>query len=282
MKATAHELMRRMAVIVLVTIGLSSAAAAQEPTFADSRLAEVMAQSLDRSQWDIQREQEAIARARALVDASGRFDSKATARLVVLSGDNTPFLSDQIIERPIWHVVLGDWNLKLKSAPPGAEDLYLRTFDVFVDPQGGQLLKIVSRWPKGVARIPREPGAKSVTQQLRRAGHERYHAFPDEAPRITFLEALDAMTKGGENPLAAKQIVGQYVVWSMMGRKPRPMWVISLRGVPALGASYPGVAVNARDHFRSIVDPQTGKWVCGFSTPQPQTTEEPEIEKPPQ
>ena len=189
-------------------------------------------------------------------------------------------MSGQIVDRPIWHVVIADWKLQLKSAPADAVDRYTRTFDILLEPKDGKLLKILSRWPKGAPPIAPQPAADSAAVQMKNAGLERYHAFPKTEPSISFLEALDVVLNDGGrgNPLVAKQILAHYVVRSAMGREPKAVWAITLRGIPPFRAAYPGVPVDARNHVRHIVDAKTGKWLSAGTSPQPQTTEESEAQ----
>lgn len=225
----------------------------------------------DRSGWAIDDSEQAMARTLEIVGLADWRDLPVTAELVTLEHDNTPFLSDQIIWRPIWHVVIGDWKLPLDSAPPQMEDSYPRTFDMYIDPRNGQLLKIISRWPEGVPAIPPEPGADAFTERMVRSGNQIYHGFPENDPAISFLAALDGLLAGGENPLLVEQIIGQYVMWSRLGREPRPMWVITLRASrPLWDSAFPGAAVSARNHLRYTVDPQTGEWLTASSVPQPE------------
>ena len=226
----------------------------------------------DPSEWVVPHKDQAVARVREIFGLPGHEDVATEAKIVLLAEDNTPFLSGQVIGRPVWHVVISDWKLQLKSAPPDAEDSYARTFDIFLGAEDGRLLKIVSRWPEGVPTIPPEPGPASYTDQMRRSGNEKYYDFPSEAPPIKFLDALDTVLRDGGNALGAEQIVGQYVVWSRMGRDPKPVWAITLRDTqPFWEAAFPGVGISARNHMRHIVDAQTGKWICAGSTPQPTT-----------
>lgn len=269
---TSLDRMARYVVLLTVLAALpTSVAMGQEPLIERSAQSREWAKVVDRSNWPLQEMDQAIAKAREILGIADQMVLPSRAEVVVLAEDNTPFLSEQIIARPVWHVVISNWRLELKSAPPDVKDSYARTFDIFLDPLNGHLLKVVSRWPEGVRRIAPEPGADSYTKQMRRSGEERYHALPEEDPPISFLDALDGMFKGGENSLLAEQMVGQYVTWSMMGRTPRPVWVITLRGTrPLWDSMYPGAAISARNHMRHIVDPKTGKWVCGSSTPQPE------------
>lgn len=228
----------------------------------------------DPSEWAIREKDQAIARVKEVLGVSERKDLQSEAKLVLLAEDNTPFLSGQIIGHPVWHVVISNWRLQLESAPSNAKDRYTRTFDVFVGAEEGHLLKIVSHWPEGVPPIPPEPGPASYTDQMRRSGKQKYYGFPNEVPPIKFVDALDSVFKDAGNPLAAEQIVGQYVIWSQMDRPPKPVWAITLRGTqPMWESAFPGVGINARNHMRHIVDAKTGKCVCAGSTPQPVTLE---------
>jgi len=101
-------------------------------------------------------------------------------------------------------------------------------------------------------------------------GPERYHAFVEGVPAITFYEALVGLIQSGDNPLQAKQLVGQYVLWSMLDREPKPAWAVTLNGISPFESFYPGIPVEARNHMRYIVDSETGKELCGTTTPQPE------------
>lgn len=274
MRTSLDRMARYVVVIAVVTALPTSVAMGQEPVIETSIRSREMAKLADRSTWALQEMDQAIAKAREILGMADHMGLPSRAEIVILAEDNTPFLSEQIIARPVWHVVISNWNLELKSAAPDVKDSYTRTFDAFVDPLNGRLLKVVSRWPEGVPRIPPEPGAGSYTKQMRRSGLERYHALPEEDPPISFLDALDGIFKGGRNPLLAEQIVGQYVIASAMERTPKPVWVITLRGNrPLWESAFPGAGVDGRNHLRHIVDPQTGKWICASSTPQPERAE---------
>jgi hypothetical protein len=105
-----------------------------------------------------------------------------------------------------------------------------------------------------------------------RSGLEKYVGFPDVAPRVRLLQALEiVMKKGGGNPYLAKQIVAHYVMQTWMGGKPRAVWAITLRGIPPIEPPDPGVSVDALNHIRNIVDGETGKWLGAGTCPQPET-----------
>ncbi|HWL93380.1 MAG TPA: hypothetical protein VNT79_07580 [Phycisphaerae bacterium] len=197
----------------------------------------------------------------------------AEARVVTLSEDKTPFLHDQITNRPIWQVTIADYRLKLRSAPEGHEDSISRTFDVLIDPTGNRLLKITSRWPEGYKESAPEPRAAFAEDRFRDSGREVYHGFPDPPPAVNFLQALNIIYTTAADPYDAKQIVAHYVARSTLGRKPQDVWAINLRGITPFESSYPGVLECARDHKRHIVDAKSGKWLFASTSPQPETPE---------
>ena len=214
--------------------------------------------------------EEAIRRVIEVVGVPAHLAQRASAELVTLTDDNTPFLSEQIVGRPLWQVVINNWKVELPSAASGFEDSFDRTFDVLVDAANGQILKIASRWPEGVPEISPEPPAWSAEDQMQRTGFEKYHGFPQDDPSLTFLEALDVVFREGVgSPFSAKQITAHYVVRSHMRREPKPVWAITLRGIPPLVAAFPGVPEDARNHLRNIVDASTGEWISADTSPQP-------------
>ena len=226
------------------------------------------AEPLDRSGWTLKQEAQANECARTFLGPAPEETLHFIASPVTLTEDNTPYLESQLIGKPLWHVVLRDFSLRLESSPRGLADKYVRTWDIYLDPVSGRLLKLRSRWPKGEAPMEREPNAELAAKQMRRAGGEIYHGFPRNAPKASFLDALDGMQRDGGNPLIAKQIVAQYVMRSTGGGDPMPVWAITLRGVPPF-RSHPGMPQDARYEYRYIVDSETGKWISLSNIPRP-------------
>lgn len=227
----------------------------------------------DRHNWRVADEGQARTLARQILGLDDKAPPRLSAGLVTLHEDNTPFLHDHLVGRPLWHVKVAQWRLNLPSATEDAQDRFARTFDVYIDPKNGCLLKLVSRWPEGVPPIAPEPAARSAEEQM--SGAEKYHGFLESRPAVDFMRALDVVYKEGVgNPLVAKQIIAVCVERSAMNQKPRAVWAITLRGIGPLRAAYPGVPVDARNHIRNIVDASTGEWLCAGTSPQPQEPEE--------
>lgn len=205
----------------------------------------------------------------------GRFD---------VNDDNTPFLHRQINgKKNVWRIEIKNVRLKLKSVWPRYKDNYLRNFEVLVDPNTGHLLRIRSKFDGYDPNMLPEPPAEWAEARIRGAGYEIYHGFPAEPPKISFLEALDAiMTKGVTSPLLAKEIYASYVMESEMKSQPRPVWAITLRGIPPLQTITvpPGVSKDKlppiwqRNHIRFVVNAVTGKVLFANTSPQPMDPEQ--------
>lgn len=267
------QILNRLACPVMVAIGLGVFAPAplsQEHQDDEGR----PGQSEDaetQSKRSVQVENEAIDHVLEMLGAPRQLASDATARLVTVQTDNTPFLHEQIVGRRLWEVVVPKWRLDLASARPGVEDAYERTFDVLLDPESGNVLWVASRWPEGEPGEVGDLPPQIAEEQMSGWWGEEYHGFPPAKPATTFVQALDVvLTRGVGNPLRAKRITGHYVIQSSGGRDPRPMWVVMLQGIrmPAPGA--PGDAsIRYSRVMRNLVDARTGEWVTAVNFPKP-------------
>ncbi len=252
---------------------------------------EAAAAVADAGQQPLPDQQSAIVRARAIMGIPARVEVDAQAELVTLESDDTPYLADRFVGRPIWHVTLSDVKIELASTPEGfAPDPYRRVFDVLLDPDKGQVLKIASRWPEGVPPIAEKWSAESAARGLGASGGEVWHAFPDSGPVTTLFQAIDEMqTNGDGGPQAAPQIVAHYVLMSRINwSTPKPVWSIHLRGTPPLVIHlYPGASPDLRgpNHCRVVVDDATGKELFFTTSPLPDRPDEqaaaPDSVKPP-
>jgi hypothetical protein len=231
--------------------------------------------------WIVPNADEAISRTREILGVPESV-SQITAKQVTLTNDKTPFLHHEVEGRPLWKVEIRRWRLHLPSAPPRTKDQFSRTFDVLLDPITGNVLSITSQWPRHVPPIAPRPSAASAQDKMRRSGDEVYHAFAPAAPAISFTQALDAILRQGYGDvLVARQFVAHNVIQSRLGATPRPVWAITLRGIPPIRAAFPGVHVDARNHLRHIVDSETGEWICAGTSPQPDLVLAPRIDPPP-
>jgi len=133
-------------------------------------------------------------------------------------------------------------------------------------PETGVVVKIKSHWPAGVPTMPPVVSADVAETQFGWVS-EKYHGFPVHAPRVTFEMALNAIAKTGYRTTDAKQIVADYVIWSIGDQNPRPVWAIMLRGLSVAHAP-PGTPPGAMDQYRHLIDAETGKWLCSYNWPR--------------
>lgn len=218
-------------------------------------------------------EAQAIATAMRLTGFDKLPGITATTQRVTVAEDNTPFLSKQIVNRLAWRVEVGSVSLKLKSAVADFRDPYLRNFVILIDENAGQLLSVTSKYEGEASDLRLPPSADAAEKQLR-AQQEIYHGFPPSAPRIAFLDALDSvLSRGIGSPFLAKEIHASYILHSERGARPRPVWTITLRGLPPRPAHGPGgdeVPVWQRNQMRNVVDATSGVVLFATNTPHPE------------
>lgn len=194
-----------------------------------------------------------------------------TEQKLTVPEDNTPFLAHDIVGRPAWDVQINNVTLKLSSCR-STPDSYVRTFDVLVDQTTGQLLRIRSRSNAPTPVLRPAPSAESAADQLT-STQEKYHDLPIEPPRVSLLTALDRICAGGiGNPLLARKISAVYVIESKGNSAGRPVWAITLRGIPprkAHGFNADSVPEWQRDHIRNVVNAVSGQVLFATTVPQP-------------
>jgi len=216
--------------------------------------------------------EQAIARANVLTRLSVISDPPI-AVLLAVPEDVTPYLGEPHKGKSAWRVEYPKASLKFDSAVPGFADPYKRTFAVWLEPATGHLFFVASTYEG--ARDPDMrpmPLCGVATEQLSNEG-EVYTGYPAEAPFLDFLAALDCiLQKGVGSPFKAKEIHGAYVMHSRMRSTPKPVWAVTLRGIPpiqARGAAADSVPVWQRNHIRNVVDAVSGQVLFANNSPQP-------------
>jgi len=160
---------------------------------------------------------EAVARAAAYIGIADLSDVTVSVDRVVPEGDQTPFLNGMVNDRPCYVVTLDGVDIRI---PWGSEEervLPVRTLNALLDARTGQLLKLWSgEWldPPSMRR----PAAE-VEDELRNYGGEEWQGFPEQLPKISFLELL-YMTRF---PSHMQQLDAVYVV-----RNGRPTWLVTV------------------------------------------------------
>jgi hypothetical protein len=193
------------------------------------------------------------------------FSSQPRASLVTGLDSLVPFLSDRISGRRLWRVCVDSVRFEGgKWVDAAIENQRLKNFEVLLDPETGQPLRIFGSSVDGAVTTAPVPHWKEATDQLCQLG-EVYHRVPDEPPQKGFFEVL--YKAAPLNPVRAKQILGLYVLWSHGGDSPRACWVIQSLGIPwEIGAGgiagvVPEDPRTVETNFRCIYDANTGQWV---------------------
>jgi hypothetical protein len=215
---------------------------------------------------------QAIAQASRLTGLQTLTD-KITAHPVTISDERTPYIWKEYNGRQGWHVEMAEVALRFKSALPSATDRYQRKFVVLLDAGTGHLVSVVSHYDGKDPDLRDQPSGAAAEMQLG-AEDEIYYGLPDQAPRLTFLQALETvLNKGIGSPFLAKEIYGNYVLHSRAGSPQRRVWVITLRGlppIPARGEHGNSVPAWQRNHMRNVVDDETGTNLFATNSPQPE------------
>jgi len=259
-----------VAQFVMVALPALQTRAAPKSKTPRTEIRKIALEGLDRSSWKVSDEKKACALAKRVLGLPERSPLPIGADVVVFDKINIPFLYKHIIGRPVWRVTVRDFVFDLDSSPDGFKDIYVRILDTFINPRTGQVLRVRTRLPKGFPEELREPSAEFATEQLFGGTKETYHSFLSDPPGMSFVDAVDAVQRGGWAPLSSDQVTGEWVMWSTYDKKPRPIWVITLQGMPPFEASYPGVPVDARNHIRVIIDPASRSWIEAGTKPQPE------------
>jgi hypothetical protein len=216
-------------------------------------------------------EAEAIALAIRLTGLDA-VSKKASAEKIIIVDDKTPFLWRQLLNRRAWTVKFEPGALHLKSSIPGFQDRYPRKFSVLLDERTGQLLKVEARFEGDDPDMRPAPSGDAAEAQLR-AEKEIFTGLPVVEPKLTLLDALDVVLKSGiGSPFLAKEIEAVYVMHSRMGSSPRPVWSITLRGLPpmpARGQHADTIPSWQRNHMRNVIDAVSGEFVFATNSPQP-------------
>ena len=217
--------------------------------------------------------EQAIARANALTRLHTVSGAPPAASLIRMPQDDTPFLGEPNMGRPVWRVDYPNSSLKFASAAPNAKDRYRRSFAAYLEAVSGRLFSISSTHEGEPDPDMRPmPMCGPATAQLS-AEEEVYGGYPDAAPAVDFLGALETILNGGiGSPFQAKQIHAAYVTHSRMGSALRGAWAITFLGIPPISARGPQgdrVPVWQRNFIRNVVDAATGEPFFATNGPMP-------------
>jgi hypothetical protein len=191
-------------------------------------------------------------------------------RLTTVCDSTTPFLASDIDGRSAWQVEFDEVILDLDM--PTLEDELNNPMRVTIllDSATGELLRIES-WNIGRSdTLAREATTAEAAEQLS-SGGERYHGLPTNPPAINYCEALN---KCKFYPVLSRKIVASYVLHSdCRSSEPKPVWVIHMRGLPAL-SSNPMVPEYTATNRRTVINAMTGEVLFFTNQPYPRLWED--------
>ena len=184
--------------------------------------------------------------------------------------DQIPFLWEQYSDKPVWRVKFKGVGLNLKSPAVNVPDSYrdLRMFTVVIQADTGQLISVKSKF--GGSAPDMRPEASASAQENALRANELYTGFPSEDPAVTLVQALDDLPT---NARLAKEIDGSYVLETRLGKPPRPVWMLTLRGIPPFEpiSGHPeGIYPWLLNRMRCAVDARTAKLLFWTNTPYPE------------
>ena len=216
---------------------------------------------------------EAITRAAQCIGLREYDRAAVSAVVVTLSGESLPFLGGKLRGRKTWRIEFKNVRLEKAGANSRLANPNITSLIALLAPDTGHVMRVTSVWPRRIPRIASYPCCAEEERQLSK-GPSRYTGLPDEAPKVSMLEALaneETMPWGSD----VKQIHAYYVLYTKIRYADRPVWVIHLWGFPPLELPVPEGAViqNATigeriGHLRNAIDARTGKWLHADNTPR--------------
>ena len=173
---------------------------------------------------------------------------------IVMEDSTTPFLWQKFNDTKALKVTLRNMPVKYKRNRYGEPVLIEgeRDFDVFLDPENGKLLKIVSTkdsfYKKVEAGEIRKPTSEEAEKQLASSNDKYFYTSSDPTP--DFLKALQVMPG---DPIRADQIIALFVNFER-GTSQQRAWVIETYGVESITTGHHPMKVYQINHIRCLVD----------------------------
>jgi len=216
------------------------------------------------TEWDAIAQAECYAHFGLLND--DQYDrTKISARLKTLDKVKIPFLWGKYAKKPIWIVTVRDLKLCDSHSVHDRKENSLRTFDFYIDPQTGHLLRIHSKLVGNSDDYNQEPPLDIIEKQLE--PNEIYIGIPDKCAGVDFFEALYTT---GTTFCSSREIIAHYLTIVTNGRRDTlDVWSIDYRGFPKDKFPIPWKLLHEldRDHRRYIIDAGTGKLKMESSAP---------------
>ncbi len=181
----------------------------------------------------------------------------------------TPFLGHYAENRPAWKVEFKGVDFSYLDSYAGDNKDLSRDFVAYFDSADGSFLKIEYKSDRFDSKACPCLLAEESESRLNRSS-EKYLGIPKTPPTISFFEALQ---KNPINEKSAESIEGQYVLYTPGKTEPKPVWIITLCGLPPMPA--PGLAgarirpepEYQRNRMLTVIDAITGRILFSASYP---------------
>lgn len=182
---------------------------------------------------------------------------------VKIKGRLVPFVG-QDAEQAYRRVRIDNVQIKGRDHDRMLTNPHIRSFTVFLNPDSGQVMKVVSNRAEQCQARP-FPSVESEERQMRQI-EQTFTGVPAARPGVPLMQAIQNAQGWG----TATQIIAYYVLeeWSTPKRAARPVWVVHARGIPPFRRK-PNIPVDAVNHMRTILNAETGEFISADTVPQP-------------
>lgn len=159
-------------------------------------------------------------------------DSLENVQRVTVTEDNTPFVHKALVDREVWRVTFDSVFLELPNSkwfPSVIANQKPKTWDIYLDPETGQLLKAETRYDGSDPNLSDEPPAAVSEKSMSEA---QYATLVGEPPSVDLYTALGVAAFS--SPPKAEQLIVILVEMEYRDLGVIPVWSILGRGVPPM------------------------------------------------
>lgn len=247
-------------IFLLLSSGISTMA--QNPKTIESN------NNLKTGQLRLEKAEQAAKRALEFTGLESRIGTHTAAAFVkvekvIINSDVTPSLSNRINGREIWRVLYTDVDFRRPLLLNDSNVTNLRDIEILLDPETGQLLRIIVSSSNLDSTLLPELSVQKVEAQVR-LSNEIFHDFLDGLPEVRFIDAV--FVGVGCMPWAANMIIAQLITQSNLDGEINSVWHFICIDVPITLATFGGTYRDV-DRARCVVDATTGVWLEMSSAP---------------
>jgi hypothetical protein len=179
-----------------------------------------------------------------------QIDPDRIARVITAENKYTDFTREEIDGKRAWQVKFDSVKFALKYNRPLREEdkiFKLMEVDVLLDSISGRLLEI-----RATNIINKEYEKEDFIYKLPYFfdNNEKFCGMPAIYPKYGFI---DVLMKDNYDLISAKEIVGIFILESILGKEPEPVWVVTMLGLPP-GLSTGGLVLSNSKHIVGAID----------------------------